>query len=153
MQPVPRVQKHGQIPVMSINELLEEFEELLDWEEQCDFLIDLGFELPEIPPELKCEENLVRGCQSQVWLVANTVDQDGVTVVQVQADSDSMIVKGLIAVLLAAYSGKTPQQILDTEIEALFERMGLNQHLSSTRRNGLHGMVQRIRGIAAYHAV
>ena len=139
---------------MSIDELLEEFEELLDWEEQCDFLIDLGFELPEFSSELKCEENLVRGCQSQVWLMATPVEEeDGVTVVNLQADSDSMIVKGLIAVLLAAYSGKTAKQILDTDIEALFERMGLNQHLSSTRRNGLHGMVRRIRGIAAFHAV
>ena len=109
--------------------------------------------MPEFSAELKREENIVRGCQSQVWLVAEPVAEDGVTVVKVQADSDSMIVKGLIAVLLAAYSGKTPQQILGMDIEALFERMGLNQHLSSTRRNGLHGMVQRIRHIAAVHVV
>jgi len=138
--------------MMTIDELLEEFEELLDWEEQCDFLIDLGFELPTFPVEFKCDENIVRGCQSLVWLVAEPVVSDGVTVVKIQADSDSMIVKGLIAVLLAAYSGKTAQQILDTEIETLFERMGLNQHLSSTRRNGLHGMVQRVCGFAAEHA-
>lgn len=137
---------------MSIDELLEEFEELLDWEEQCDFLIDLGFELPEFPAELKTDENIVRGCQSLVWLVAEPVEVDGVMQVRVQADSDAMIVKGLIAVLLATYSGKTPEQILNTDIEALFERMGLNQHLSSTRRNGLHGMVQRIRSFAALHA-
>ncbi len=137
---------------MSIDELLEEFEELLDWEEQCDFLIDLGFELPELPVELKVDENIVRGCQSLVWLVAEPVDEDGVRIIRIQADSDAMIVKGLIAVLLATYNRKTPQQILDTDIEGLFERMGLNQHLSSTRRNGLHGMVQRIRGFAAQHA-
>ncbi|MCH2210629.1 MAG: SufE family protein [Fuerstiella sp.] len=134
---------------MSIDELLEEFEELLDWEEQCDFLIDLGFELPEFSVVLKTEENIVQGCQSLVWLVAEPEVSDGVIVVRIRADSDSMIVKGLISVLLAAYSGKTPQQILDVDIEALFERMGLNQHLSSTRRNGLHGMVRRIRSIAA----
>ena len=134
---------------MTIDELLEEFEELGDWEEQCDFLIDLGFELPKFPEELKREENLVRGCQSLVWLVAETAVHDGVTVVNLRADSDSMIVKGLIAVLLAAYSGRTAQQILETDIEALFERMGLNRHLSSTRRNGLHGMVQRVRRFAA----
>ncbi len=138
---------------MSIDDILQEFEELLDWEEQCDFLIDLGLELPEISTELKRDENIVHGCQSLVWLVAQRVVEDGVTVVRLQADSDAIIVKGLIAVLLAAYSGKTPQQILDRDIEALFERMGLNQHLSSTRRNGLHGMVQRIRGFAALHAV
>jgi cysteine desulfuration protein SufE len=138
---------------MSIDELLEEFEELLDWEEQCDFLIDLGFELPKFPDELKTADNIVKGCQSLVWLVAEPVAQDGVTKVAIQADSDSMIVKGLIAVLLAAYSNKTPQQIVDTDIEGLFERMGLNQHLSSTRRNGLHGMVQRVRGFAEHHTV
>jgi cysteine desulfuration protein SufE len=142
-----------QVRTMTIDELLEEFEELLDWEEQCDFLIDLGFELPQFPVELKCDENIVRGCQSLVWLVAEHVVGNGVSMVSIQADSDSMIVKGLIAVLLAAYSKKTAQQILDTDIEALFERMGLNQHLSSTRRNGLHGMVQRVRCFAAEHAV
>lgn len=141
-----------QTAIMSIDELLEEFEELLDWEEQCDFLIDLGFELPEFPVELKRDEYIVHGCQSLVWLVTEPVVEDGVTIVRLQADSDAMIVKGLIAVLLATYSGKTPRQILDTDIEGLFERMGLNQHLSSTRRNGLHGMVQRIRGFAAQHA-
>jgi cysteine desulfuration protein SufE len=112
----------------------------------------VGFELPTFPVVLKCDENIVRGCQSLVWLVTEPVVGDGVSVVKIQADSDSMIVKGLIAVLLAAYSGKTAQQILDTDIEALFERMGLNQHLSSTRRNGLHGMVQRVRGFAAEQA-
>ena len=138
---------------MSIDEILQEYEELSDWEEQCDFLIDLGFELPEFPAELKREEYIVHGCQSQVWLVARRVIEDGVAVVRLQADSDAIIVKGLIAVLLTAYSGKTPLQILETDIEALFERMGLNQHLSSTRRNGLHGMVKRVRSFAALHAV
>ena len=137
---------------MTIEELLEEFEELLDWEEQCDFLIDLGFELPDFPTDYKSEANIVHGCQSLVWLVAEPVDEDGVTTIRIQADSDAMIVKGLIAVLLATYSGKTPQQILETDIEGQFERMGLNQHLSSTRRNGLHGMVQRIRNFAAQYA-
>jgi len=143
----------SQAPTMTIEELLEEFEELLDWEEQCDFLIDLGFELPEFPTDYKSEANIVHGCQSLVWLVAEPVDEDGVTTIKILADSDAMIVKGLIAVLLATYSGKTPQQILETDIEGQFERMGLNQHLSSTRRNGLHGMVQRIRKFAAQHAV
>ena len=143
----------SQAPTMTIEELLEEFEELLDWEEQCDFLIDLGFELPEFPTDYKSEANIVHGCQSLVWLVAEPVDEDGVTTIRIQADSDAMIVKGLIAVLLATYSGKTPKQILETDIEGQFERMGLNQHLSSTRRNGLHGMVQRIRNFAAQYAV
>ena len=138
---------------MSIDKLLSEFEELEDWEEKCDFLIDLGLDLPEFPDDLKRDEYIVHGCQSLVWLVTKPVEQDGVKVIRIEADSDALIVKGLIVVLLATYSGRTPQQILDTDINALFERMGLNQHLSSTRRNGLYGMVQQVRGFADLHAV
>jgi cysteine desulfuration protein SufE len=137
---------------MTIDELLEEFEELEDWEEQCDFLIDLGFELPPFPEEQRTEQNIVHGCQSRVWLVAEPQHDGATTTLTIQADSDAMIVKGLIAILLATYSGKTPEQILETDIEALFARMGLNRHLSSTRRNGLFGMVQRIRDYARQYA-
>ncbi len=137
---------------MTLDELLEEFDELQDWEERCDLLIDLGFELPPFPEEFRTDEHLVRGCQSLVWLVTNLVHQDGVDRVEILADSDAMIVRGLIAVLLAVFSGRTPQEILSTDVEKLFDRMGLNQHLSSTRRNGLHGMVRRIREFASAHA-
>jgi len=136
---------------MSLDALLEEFEELEDWEEQCDFLIDLGFELPVFPDQLKLEQNIVPGCQSHVWLVAEPVEQNGVEVIAIQGDSDAIIVKGLIAVLLAAFDRRTARQILDTDIIGVFNRMGLNRHLSPTRRNGLHGMVKRIRNVAAQH--
>ena len=136
---------------LTIEELLEEFEELEDWEEQCDYLIDLGFELPEFPDEERTEQNIVHGCQSRVWLIADTNTTADGQIVTIKADSDAMIVKGLIAVLLATYSGKSPQDILDVDIKALFSRMGLDRHLSSTRRNGLFGMVQRIRDYAVRH--
>ncbi|MBL8818807.1 MAG: SufE family protein [Planctomyces sp.] len=134
---------------MTIQELLSEYEELVDWEEQCDYLIDIGRELPVFPEEFKTDSNIVHGCQSRVWLVAGLDQSHDHEFVRLQADSDAMIVRGLIAVLLAAYQNKTPQQVLDTDIEGLFERMGLNRHLSSSRRNGLHGMVERIRRYAS----
>ncbi|MFN8706170.1 MAG: SufE family protein [Planctomyces sp.] len=134
---------------MKLEELLSEFEELSDWEEQCDYLIDLGFELPAFPEDQKTEENIVKGCQSRVWLVASLEQSAEPPRVVLQADSDAIIVKGLIAVVMAAYANQTPRQILETDIEGLFERMGLNRQLSSNRRNGLRGMVDRIRGFAA----
>ncbi len=126
---------------------MEEFEELEDWEERCDFLIDLGFDLPEMREDAKNEDNRVHGCQSNVWLIAKLKSGDR-PVIQIVADSDAMIVRGLIAVLLAIYNGRTPQQILETDVNTIFARIGLDRHLSSTRRNGLFGMVKKIRSIA-----
>jgi cysteine desulfuration protein SufE len=134
---------------MTLDELLAEFEELHDWEEQCDYLIDLGFDLPPFPEEDRIDSNIVQGCQSRVWLTASLEPGVPSGPVILKADSDAIIVKGLIAVLMAAYANQTPRQILETNIEGLFERMGLNRHLSSNRRNGLRGMVDRIRGFAA----
>lgn len=133
---------------MSIDELLETFDSLEDWEERCDYLIDLGFELPELPAEYKTEENRVRGCQSIVWLVAD-VKTNGSPIIELMADSDAFIVKGLIAVLMTLFSGRSPDEILATDVDTIFRRIGLDRHLSSTRRNGLYSMVKRIRGIAA----
>jgi len=130
-----------------LDELLEEFEVLGDWEAQCEFLIDLGFELPKLPPELKTDETRVRGCQSNVWMVIELKEGSPPTV-EIQAESDAMLVNGLIAVLLSIYSGKTPQEILATDAQDIFRRLGLDRHLSTARRNGLHSMVQRIREFA-----
>lgn len=132
---------------MTIDELFEEFEALEDWEERCDFLIDMGFDLPELPAEFKTEENRVHGCQSNVWLIAN-VEGNVAPTVTLQADSDSMLVKGLVAVILAIYSGRTPEEILATDVKNIFARLGFDRYLSTARRNGLAGMVKRIRGIA-----
>ncbi len=132
---------------MTIDQLLEEFSSLEDWEERCDFLIDLGFELQELPPEAKTEENRVHGCQSNVWLVAH-VKQNGEAVIELKADSDSILVKGLVAVLLAIYSGRTTSEILETDVKSIFAQLGFDKYLSSARRNGLFGMVKKIRTIA-----
>ena len=138
---------------MTIPELIEEFDFLGDWEERCDYLIDLGFELPKLPDEAKIEPNRVHGCQSNVWLVANLDEEASPPVVRLLANSDAMIVNGLIAVLLMIYDGKTPAEILETDPAAIFHRLELDRHLSSQRRNGLFGMVNRVREIAAHAQV
>ena len=133
---------------MTIDELKVEFQELGDWDDQCDYLIDLGRELPRLPESAKTEENRVHGCQSNVWLVAD-VKPTAPPVVEFLANSDAIIVNGLIAVLTILYSGRTPQEILDVDAREVFRELGLERHLSSQRRNGLYGMVTRIRQIAS----
>ena len=133
---------------MTLDELLEEFDDLEDWEDRCDFLVDLGFELPDLPADAKVEQNRVHGCQSNVWMIAS-VRQNGQSTIEIIAGSDAMIVRGLIAVLLIIFSGRTPGEILATNVKDIFARLGLDRHLSTARRNGLYGMVKRIRSIAA----
>lgn len=133
---------------MTIDEILEEFAGLESWEDRCEYLIDLGFNLPEFPDEQKTEENRVQGCQSNVWMVLAQRPGDHPPTIEVAADSDAMIVRGLIAVLLALYSGKTAAEILSTDAREVFSKIGLDRHLSPVRRNGLSGMVRRIREFA-----
>jgi cysteine desulfuration protein SufE len=135
----------------TIPELIETFDALGDWEAQCDYLIDLGYEIPDFPESARIDANKVHGCQSNVWLITETKPGNP-PVIEIQADSDAMIVRGLIAVLLMAYSGKTAAEILETDVQQIFARLGLNRQLSSARRNGLAGMVQRIRSIAQQSA-
>ena len=135
---------------MTIEEILEEFDALETWEDRCEYLIDLGLELPEFPEEERTEANRVHGCQSNVWMVLRRRKngRSGGDVIDIIADSDAMIVRGLIAVLLALYSGKGAEEILQTDARDVFRRLGLDRHLSPARRNGLNGMVQRIRDYA-----
>jgi len=116
-------------------ELLEEFEELENWEERYDFIIDLGRELPAMTAEQMVEENIVKGCMSQVWLVTGKPESG--EAMKIVADSDSIIVKGLIALLLSFYQDKTPAQVATDDVEGFLATLGLNQHLSPQRRNGL----------------
>ena len=132
---------------MTIDELIEEFDDLGDWADQCEVLIDMGRELPPMDESLKTEQTKVHGCQSNVWMVA-TLSDDASPVIDLIADSDAMIVKGLLSVILLAFSGRTPQEILDVDIEGIFRRLGLDRHLSTARKNGLAGMVRRVRQIA-----
>jgi len=130
--------------MISIEELIAEFEFLSDWEERCDFLIDLGFELPPMPDSDKTENNRVHGCQSMVWLTTGLQEVGNRKVLQINADSDALIVKGLIAVLLAIYNHKTPEEVLKIDIKKYFSQLQLDKYLSSQRKNGLFGMVERV---------
>ena len=118
------------------------------WQDKYAFLIDIGKALAPLAEADRSEDNLVRGCQSQVWLVAR-FDGDRM---HLAIDSDAHIVRGLIAIVLAAYDDRPPRQILDFDIEALFDELDLIGHLSPTRGNGLRAMVARIRSIAREHA-
>jgi cysteine desulfuration protein SufE len=134
---------------MSVDDIREAFELFDSWEDKYRFVIDLGKELPVMDPAWKSDETLVRGCQSQVWLVAQHDPEAGV--MNLYLDSDAHIVRGLIAIVLAAYQRRPPREIVDYDIEALFETLDLLKHLSPTRGNGLRAMVNRIReGAAAY---
>ncbi len=114
------------------------------WEDRYKYIIDLGRELPPLDEAQRTEEHIVRGCQSQVWLVSHARDGR----LYFDADSDAFIVKGLLAVVMAAYNGKTPQEILDFDIEHYFAELNLLKHLSMTRGNGLKAMVKRIQETA-----
>ena len=123
--------------------IAEEFAFFGDWTERYQYLIDLGRKLPAFPESEKTEEHKVQGCQSQVWLVAGGDRQR----LEFQAISDSAIVSGLIALLLRVYSGRSAQEILDTEPRYI-EAIGLAKHLSPTRSNGLAAMLQTIKAHA-----
>ncbi|MFD1694875.1 SufE family protein [Roseibium aestuarii] len=133
----------------SLDDILDSFEFLDDWEDRYKYLIDLGKELPGLSEAEKCEANKVRGCVSQVWLVTESVPgSSGGPVLTFRGDSDALIVQGLVAIVLATYSGKSAQDILNTDVEAIFSRLGLQEHLTPQRSNGLKSMVGRIRADA-----
>jgi cysteine desulfurase/selenocysteine lyase len=139
-------------PAAAGEELADVFDFLDDWAERYQYIIELGQKLPSLPLELKTEANRVHGCQSRVWMVARVRREGSENVIDFIADSDSAIVKGLIAILQRVYSGQPAGDILDFDVEKLLERLGLDQHLTLGRRNGLHEMVQRIKRLAAAHA-
>lgn len=129
---------------MSINEkqdaIIAEFAELDDWMDRYQLLIELGGELPPLDGKHKTPQNLIEGCQSRVWL--HTEYRDGL--ITFQADSDSLIVKGIISLLVKVLSGHTPDEILNADLYFI-DRIGLKEHLSPTRSNGLLSMVKQIR--------
>lgn len=129
---------------MTINEtqdeIIEEFADLPDWMDKYQLLIDLGNEQEPLDEKYKTESNLIDGCQSRVWLQADYADG----VIRFTAESDALIVKGIVALLIRALSGHTPQEILDANLYFIDE-IGLKEHLSPTRSNGLLAMVKQIR--------
>ncbi|GAB5468260.1 MAG: SufE family protein [Rhodospirillales bacterium] len=127
-------------------EVLEAFELLPDWEERYRYVIELGRDLPDFRPEERTAENKVDGCVSQVWLVA--APAEGQTL-HFRADSDAHIVRGLLAILLRLYDGRSAEEILAVDARAQLGNLDLEGHLSPSRTNGLFAMVQRIRKLAA----
>ena len=113
-----------------------------DWEDKYRFLIDLGKSVPALPTQFRVADNLVRGCQSQVWLLGDYDTQHDQ--LKLQIDSDAHIVRGLIAIVLATYDGRSPNEIVAFNIENLFNELDLMNHLSATRGNGLRALVKRI---------
>lgn len=135
-------------PQENANDLVEVFEMFDDWEDRYRFLIDAAKSLPPLPAEAKIEENRVHGCQSNVWMIADAKKEGGQTRIEFLADSDSVFTRGMVALIHKLYSGQTPSDILSFDIEGLLKQLELDQHLSMGRRNGLDGMVKRVKGIA-----
>jgi cysteine desulfuration protein SufE len=137
---------------IQIDEVIETFAMLDAWEDRYRYLIDLGRSLDGLPEAERRPENLVRGCASQVWVVTDQSQQDGHTVLSFRGDSDAHIVKGLVALVLAFYSGLSVDAILKRDIAPLFKELGLSEHLTPQRANGVRAMVERIRRDALQHA-
>ena len=139
---------------MSINEIqdeiIEEFSGFDDWMDKYQLLIDLGNDLEPLDEKYKTEQNLIDGCQSRVWLQADYVNKEsvdgsqGLGVIRFRAESDALIVKGIVSLLIRVLSGHTPQEILDADLYFI-EEIGLKEHLSPTRSNGLVAMVKQMR--------
>ena len=129
---------------MELAEIRETFEFFDDWEDKYRFILEIGRDLPEMDASQRIEDNLIRGCQSQVWLVHVIEDNK----LRFQIDSDAHIVRGLLKILLAAINNLSPSDIIETDLETLFEELGLMAHLSMSRGNGLRAMISKINQIA-----
>ena len=146
------IKKFKEIIMSTINdiqdEIIEEFSSFDDWMDRYQLLIDLGNEQPPLDDQYKTESNLIDGCQSRVWLQADYNDGR----IQFTAESDALIVKGIVALLIRVFNNRTPQEILDADLYFI-DRIGLRDHLSPTRSNGLLAMVKQMRMYAiAYSA-
>jgi cysteine desulfuration protein SufE len=131
------------------NKVVEKFSELEEWEDKYSLLIKMGRDLGELDPEIKIEKNKISGCQSQVWMHAKMEDDKMI----IFGDSDAMIVKGLVAMLIKVYSNQKPEDILSSPPEFL-NKIGIDKHLSPTRKNGLGAMLKQIQLFAvAFKAI
>ena len=133
---------------MSIDRVITAFEMMPSWQERYRLIIDMGRKLPELPESHYADENLLDGCMSKVWMTAELDNSVDPPVMHFQADSDSQIVKGLIAIVFEVFNDRPPEEILTTDIESVFQQLDLEQHISSGRRNGLSSMVRRVRELA-----
>jgi cysteine desulfuration protein SufE len=128
----------------TIDEIVENFSLLDDWDDRYRYLIELGRMLAPLPDAARTEANKVRGCTSQVWLSTTVEDNAGDPVLKFVGDSDAHIVRGLVAILLALYSGQPASRIVATDAVALFDKLSLREHLTPQRSNGFRSMVDRI---------
>ena len=131
--------------MQTIDEIVDDFLFLDDWNDRYRYLIELGRMLAPLPAEAHSEENRVRGCASQVWLETSIEGRDGEPTLAFKGDSDAFIVKGLIYLVLALYNGRTAAEIVATDPTDLFKTLGLAEHLTPQRSNGLRSMVDRIK--------
>lgn len=134
----------------SIDQIRDDFGFLDDWEDRYRYVIELGKDLPPLSDGEKSAENKVQGCVSQVWLVTEK-SEDPEPILHFRGESDAHIVNGLVAIMLAAYSGQTPVQIQSTDGEAILASLGLDAHLTPQRANGVRSMIKRIQSDAASH--
>ncbi len=126
------------------DEIIEEFDGLTDWMDRYPYIIELGNTLPEYPEAEKTPQNLIEGCQSRVWISAQRDSDDRI---KFEADSDALIVKGIVALLMRVFNERTPDEILNTDLYFI-DKIGLKEHLSPTRSNGLVAMVKQIHNYA-----
>lgn len=132
------------------DEIIEEFDGMSDWMDRYAYIIDMGNTLPEYPDSEKTAQNLIEGCQSRVWIDAKLADDGHI---DFKADSDALIVKGIVALLMRVLNHRTPDEILDADLYFI-DKIGLSEHLSPTRSNGLVAMVRQIRDYArAFKAI
>jgi cysteine desulfuration protein SufE len=130
------------------NEIIEEFSLFDSWDDKYEYIIDLGKKLPPLGNQYKLDDNRVRGCQSTVWLVSGYENDK----IFFQADSDSVIVKGLISMLIRVLSGHTPDEILEAKLDFI-QKIGMNTHLAQTRSNGLLSMVKQMKNFALAYKI
>jgi len=136
---------------MNVQELMEAFQMLPDWEDRYKMIEDLGRHMPNLPEEQLTEENRIKDCNTQAWLIAHLSDEDPPKLV-FQADAETSLVRGLMALMLLPFRDKTPEEVLATDPEELFGPLGLESALSPTRRAGMEALMFRVRELAIEHA-
>ncbi|MDB5643400.1 MAG: Fe-S metabolism associated SufE [Hyphomicrobiales bacterium] len=132
----------------TIDDIIDNFDLLDEWDDRYRYLIELGRELEPLPEAAHNEDNKVRGCASQVWVETNVTRAGNAPVLTLRGDSDAHIVRGLVYLVLALYSGRPAQEILATDAQDLFKKLGLDAHLTPQRSNGVRSMVERIKSDA-----
>jgi cysteine desulfuration protein SufE len=131
-----------------LEEIITNFEYLEEWEDRYGYVIELGKAMPTMPEELQNERTRVHGCVSQVWLASNIETGENGVIIRFTGDSDAMIVRGLIAIILAIYSGRTATEIQQADAWDILKKIGLHDHLTQQRSNGISALISRIKSIA-----